>query len=69
MNLSTIMTHDEAAYCVQVTEGGYAIVGESEQVVLVCVNEDHANQYAVLMIEAYKNGYKKGYREGKYAAG
>jgi hypothetical protein len=46
-------------------ERGFAVLDESGRVVVVCADERSAVDYAVLLTEAYRRGYKAGYRHGR----
>jgi hypothetical protein len=55
-------------YRVNEHNGKFEVSNHSGTVVLVCENEASANNYAVLLSEAYQRGYKTGYGDGKKSA-
>ena len=54
-------------YRVVARDGKFEVLNDSESVVLVCADQASATNYAVLLSEAFRRGYKVGYREGKKA--
>jgi len=52
-------------YQVKATQGVFQVVDASGQVVLACDREANAGQYAALLTQAYRRGYKAGYRNGR----
>lgn len=38
-----------------------------QAVIVACGHEANASQYAVLLTQAYRRGYKAGYRKGRSA--
>jgi hypothetical protein len=46
-------------------DGKFEVLNESGNVVLVCQDEASATNYAVLLSEAHRRGYKAGYRDGR----
>ena len=61
------MDEIEPAYQAQSTEGHAQVVDESGKVVLDCgnVNLASAEQYAVLLNQAFQRGFKAGFRAAK----
>ncbi len=53
------------AYRVSERDGNFDVINGSGNVVLTCGDEASAQNYAVLLAEAYQQGYKAGYREAK----
>ena len=52
-------------YQVKAEQGVFQVVDASGQVVLTCEGEANAGQYASLLVQAYRRGYKAGYRKGR----
>lgn len=52
-------------YRVEATHGILQIVDEAGEVILACGDEANASQYAALLSQAYRRGYKAGYRQAK----
>ncbi len=52
-------------YQARSANGRGQVLDESGRVVLTCGDEASAANYAVLLNEAYRRGYKAGYREAK----
>ena len=50
---------------VEAAESVFQVVDASGGVVLTCADEANAGQYAALLTEAYRMGYKAGYRKGR----
>jgi hypothetical protein len=50
---------------VEVADGEFRVVDLAGQVVLVCGNEANASQYVALLSQAYRRGYKAGYRKAR----
>lgn len=46
-------------------DGRFRVLDGTGRVVLVCGDGNSATQYAVLLNEAYRRGYKAGYRTAK----
>ena len=46
-------------------DGGFAVVNDSGNVILVCHDEASAANYVVLLNEAFERGYKMGCRDAK----
>jgi len=53
------------AYTVRERDGRFEVRAPSGRAVIVCGDEGSACQYASLMNEAFKAGFKAGYREGR----
>ncbi len=52
-------------YQVKAAQDHFQVVDTSGQVVLTSNDEANAGQYAALLIQAYRRGYKAGYRKGR----
>jgi hypothetical protein len=52
-------------YQVSATPGRFEVQDESGRTLVVCRDESSATDYAVLLSEAYRRGYKAGYRQAK----
>jgi len=59
-------TNDESqlAYTVQENNERYEVCTASGRVILVFTDAGSASQYAALLNEAHRAGYKQGYRDG-----
>ena len=56
---------EEQPYGVDQQDGRFRVLDESGRVIMVCGDDSSAIHYAVLLNEAYRRGYKAGYRTGK----
>lgn len=54
----------QSAYTVHEREGLFEVRAASGRVIMVCNDENSASHYVVLLNEAYRAGYKLGYRDG-----
>ena len=54
----------QSAYTVHEHDGRFEVCNASGRVIMVCTDEGSASHYAVLLNEAYRAGYKLGYRDG-----
>jgi hypothetical protein len=54
--------NDQPAYRVQPDGGRFCVIDEQGHVVIVCGDAANADQYAVLMNQAYHRGFKAGIR-------
>jgi hypothetical protein len=52
-------------YRVEPKDGGYQIIDPEGSVLLVCGDAPNADQYAVLMNQAYARGFKAGLRHAR----
>jgi hypothetical protein len=52
-------------YRVEAAQGVFQIVDAAGEVILACGEEANAGQYAVLLNQAYRRGYKAGYRKAR----
>ena len=43
----------------------FEVIDSSAKVIMACQDEGSATHYAVLLNEAYQQGYKAGYRDGR----
>ena len=55
----------QSAYTVHERDGRHEVCNASGRVIMVCADENSASHYAVLLNEAYRAGYKSGYRDGR----
>lgn len=63
------MQPDEAVpYRINSHNSGWEVLDDSGRVVMKCRDERSATDYATLLIEAFRRGYKAGWR-GKQQAG
>jgi hypothetical protein len=58
---------DQPAYLVQAEGERFCVVDREGRVVIVCGDAGNAEQYAVLMNQAYQRGFKDGVRKQKPA--
>jgi hypothetical protein len=59
------MNEIERSYRAQAIEGRAQVVDEAGKVVLDCGNLASAEQYAVLLNQAFQRGFKAGFRAAK----
>jgi hypothetical protein len=59
------MTDPDETEPYQVKAAQDQVLDASGQVVLTCNDEANAGQYAALLIQTYRRGYKAGYRNGR----
>ena len=52
-------------YRVNPRNAGFEVVDAEGQVMLVCQDQHSAENYAVLLNQAYQRGYKAGYRQAR----
>jgi phosphatidate phosphatase PAH1 len=50
---------------VQAADGVFRVIDAAGEVVLACGDEANAGQYAALLSQAYRQGYKAGYRNAR----
>ena len=62
-----MLDNEKEPYRVDSREGRFEVVNEPGRVVMVCNEQGSATEYAVLLNEAYRQGYKAGYRDAKGA--
>jgi len=55
----------ELAYTLRKHNGHYEVCAASGRVIMVCGDESSASQYAALLNEAHRAGYKMGYRDSR----
>ena len=60
---------DDRPYRVKALNDRFEVLDASDRVVVVSRDEGSANQYAVLFNEAFRRGYKAGYRDARKTAG
>jgi hypothetical protein len=58
---------DEDPYSVGVEDGNHGVIDEEGRLVCACGTETNARHYMVLLNQAWRRGYKAGYRDGKSA--
>ena len=56
---------DDPAYRVEAKEEGDKVLSDAGYTIMVCHDEPSAIHYATLLTEAFKRGYKAGYRAAK----
>lgn len=62
------MPDETGPYRVAEEEDDYRVMSPSGMTVMACRDGASAQHYATLMNQAYRAGYKAGYREGKGSA-
>lgn len=62
------MDNDEPVYRVEPQAEGYSVVSPSGRTIMGCRDEHSANHYAVLLTDAYRRGYRAGFRDGRRAS-
>ena len=62
-----MLDNEKEPYRVDSREGQFEVVNEPGRVVMVCSEQGSATEYALLLNEAYRQGYKAGYRHAKEA--
>ena len=60
---------DDEPYKVKTLNDRFEVLDASQRVVMVSRDEGSAKQYAVLFNEAFRRGYKAGYRDARKTAG
>ena len=60
---------ENEAYRVEAAHGVFQIVDAAGEVILACGDEANAGQYAALLNQAYRRGYKAGYRKARSSQG
>lgn len=60
---------EDVPYRVQSADNLFQVVDSSAQVLVACVDASNAGQYAALLNQAYRRGFKAGYRKGRLSAG
>ena len=55
--------NDQPAYRVQPDAGRFCVIDGQGRIVMVCGDAGNADQYAVLMNQAYQRGFKAGVRK------
>jgi len=56
---------DDPCYRFEEKNGRYTVLDGTDRVVMECGDEASATHYTVLLNEAYRRGYKAGYRAGR----
>lgn len=62
------MNDDQETYRVVAKEQQYDVVSASDRVVMSCRDPRSANHYATLLNQAFRAGYKAGFRDAKQAS-
>jgi len=52
-------------YRIEIAHDVFQIVDAAGEVILACGDEANAGQYAALLSQAYRRGYKAGYRKAR----
>ena len=55
----------EQPHSIERQDGRFRVLDEAGRVLLSCLDEGSATHYVVLLNEAYRRGYKAGYRAAK----
>lgn len=59
-------SNEDPPYAVaQEDDGRYRVVSDTGLTICVLADRTNAEQYAVLLTEAFRRGFKLGYRDGK----
>ena len=58
---------EKEPYTVQREEGRFRVVDWEGSVILACGDSPSAEQYAALMNQAFRRGFKSGFRKGRKA--
>jgi hypothetical protein len=58
---------DQVVHAVRFDAGRFSVLNESGRVIVICRDEHSANEYAVLLNEAYARGFKAGSRQARRA--
>ena len=59
---------EDLSYNVEQRDNVFAVVSPSGATIMDCRDQHSADHYAVLLTEAYRIGYRAGFREGKQAS-
>jgi len=62
---SMIDPDERQPYTVEPEDGRFRVLDWEGNVILVCGNSPSAEQYAVLMNQAFRCGFNAGYRKGR----
>lgn len=62
------MNDDQETYRVVATEQQFDVVSASDRVVMSCRDSRSANHYATLLNQAFRAGYKAGFRDAKHGS-
>ena len=62
---SMIDPDERLPYTVEAEGGRFTVLDRERNVILVCGDSPNAEQYAVLMNQAFRCGFDAGYREGR----
>jgi len=63
--MTIVKDNVQPAYTVKAQNVRFEVCAASGRVVMKCGDEDSASHYASLLNEAYRAGYKLGYRDGR----
>jgi hypothetical protein len=70
MSVNQGMPPDETnPYRINPHNGGWEVMDDSGRVVMRCRDERSATDYAVLLNESYRRGYRAGRREARQSGG
>jgi len=50
-------------YTLQENNGGYSVCAPTGRIIMQCKDKGSASHYAALLSEAYRTGYKQGYKD------
>lgn len=56
---------DDKIFRTETVADCFHVMDESDRVVLVCRDKNSADEYVVLLNNAYRKGFKAGYREAR----
>lgn len=62
---SMVDPEDKPPYAVEPEDGRFRVVDGEGNTILVCGDAASAEQYAVLMNQAFRRGFSAGYREAR----
>ena len=62
------MRNDEDMYRVSGAARDYSVLDAGGTTIMTCGDKANAEHYAALMNQAYRKGFKEGYRTGKRAS-
>jgi hypothetical protein len=57
--------NDALPYSTHPREGAFDVLYENDNIVLTCQTQANADEYAALLNEAYRRGFKAGYRHAR----
>ena len=68
MNSDSDSGSDSSPYRVKADVGRFEVVTDSGRSIVLCRDQQDAEQYAVLLVEAYERGFKAGFRSARRAS-